>query len=121
MERNMAIKKALDGNNFSGLSNANPDVDPAQKVLWNDLVQGKPELDDSLSTNAKQMKGDMYMKMFKDSTDLDHSCRASGVGYLRCLQENFKDPSTGRKMKCLPTFTTFDACRKTVLDQQATA
>ena len=26
------------------------------EVMWSDLVQGKPELDDSLSSNAKQMK-----------------------------------------------------------------
>ena len=26
------------------------------QVMWSDLVQGKPELDDSLSSNAKQMK-----------------------------------------------------------------
>merc|ERR1711865_165762 len=121
MERNMAIKKALDDNNFSGLSNANPEVDPAQKVLWSDLVHGKPELENSLSSNAKQMKGDMYMKMFKDSTDLDHSCRLPGVGYLRCLQENFKDPSKSRVMKCMPTFTAFDACRSSLLKQQASA
>merc|ERR1712224_152449 len=121
MERNMAIKAALDENNFSGLSNANPHTDPAQKVLWSDLVQGRPELEDSLSTNAKQMKADMYMKMFKDSTDLDHDCRQSGVGYLRCVQENSKDPSQARMMKCLPTFTSFDACRKNILNQQATA
>ena len=25
-------------------------------MMWSDLVQGKPELDDSLSSNAKQMK-----------------------------------------------------------------
>merc|ERR1711904_557945 len=99
MERNIALKKAFDDNNFSGLSMANAGVDPAQKVLWSDLVQSKPDLEDSLSTNAKQMKADMYMKMFKDSTDLDHPCRASGVEYLRCVQENHKDPSKGRVMK----------------------
>eukprot|EP00435_Cladocopium_sp_Y103_P030609 s2896_g7.t1 len=56
MERNMAMKKALDENNFSGLSMANPNIPDAQKVMWSDLVQGKPELEDSLSSNAKQMK-----------------------------------------------------------------
>merc|ERR1712113_3662 len=121
MERNMALKKALDDNNFTGLSIANPSVDPAQKVMWSDLVQGKPELEDSLSANAKQMKADTYMKMFKDSTDLDHSCRPSGVSYLRCVQESFKDPSKSRVMKCMPAFSSFDACRKGLLDQQASA
>merc|ERR1712196_636526 len=99
----------------------NPQVDASQKVLWSDLTKGKPGLEDSLSTNGKQMKSDMYMKMFKDSTDLDHSCRSSGVGCLRCVQENFKDPSKARMMKCMPTFTAFDACRKDILGQQASA
>ena len=30
------------------------------QVMWSDLVTGKPELDDSLSNNAKQMKAEMY-------------------------------------------------------------
>merc|ERR1719343_1729765 len=71
MERNMAIKKALDEGNFTGLSMANADVPDAQKAVWSDLVQGKPELEDSLSVNARQMKAEMYMKTFKDATDLD--------------------------------------------------
>merc|ERR1712151_487481 len=121
MERNMAIKKALDENNFMGLSMANADVPDAQKVLWNDLVQGKPELEDSLSSNAKAMKADMYTKTFKDATDLDHPCRVAGSTYLRCVQDNFKDASKTRQMKCLPMFSTFDACRKGVLQQQSTA
>merc|ERR1719310_2616442 len=121
MERNMAIKKALDENNFTGLSIANPDVPDAQKVLWNDLVQGKPELDDSLSSNAKAMKADMYTKMFKDATDLDHPCRVSGSGYLRCVAENFKEKSKTRQMKCMTDFGAFDACRNGILKQQAQA
>merc|ERR1719217_1797159 len=117
----MALKKALDDSNFTGLSIANPDVDPSQKVLWSDLVQGKPELEDSLSTNAKQMKAEMYMTMFKDSTDLDHPCRLPGTGYLRCLGDNFKDVAKNRAMKCMPLFSEFDACRKACLAQQASA
>jgi len=121
MERNMAVKQALDGSNFSGLSNANAAVDPAQKVLWGDLVHNKPELDDCLSTNGKQMKSDMYMKMFKDSTDLDHPCRLPGTGYLRCLQDNFKDMSKTRSMKCASFFGEFDACRQAMVAQQTQA
>merc|ERR1719223_2442666 len=109
MERNMSIKKALDEGNFTGLSVANASVPAAQRQLWSDLVQGKPELEDSLSANAKQMKSEMYTKMFKDSTDLDHACRIPGSEYLRCLQEHFKEKSQARQMKCLPTFDTFDA------------
>merc|ERR1711948_124201 len=91
MERNMALKKTLDDNNFTGLSMANGSVPDAQKVMWSDLVQGKPELEDSLSTNAKAMKAEMYMNTFKEATDLDHPCRISGSTYLRCVQENFKE------------------------------
>eukprot|EP00929_Paragymnodinium_shiwhaense_P078063 TRINITY_DN4038_c0_g2_i1.p1 TRINITY_DN4038_c0_g2~~TRINITY_DN4038_c0_g2_i1.p1 ORF type:complete len:188 (-),score=79.03 TRINITY_DN4038_c0_g2_i1:114-677(-) len=119
MERNMAIKKALDSNNFTGLSMRNSDVPEAQQVMWADLVKGKPELEDALSANAKAMKVDMYSKMFKDATDLDHPCRVQGSEYLRCLQDNFKDSTKARQMKCMPMFSTFDACRKGLLQQQA--
>mmetsp|Transcript_57006 Transcript_57006/g.176849 ORF Transcript_57006/g.176849 Transcript_57006/m.176849 type:complete len:189 (-) Transcript_57006:41-607(-) len=121
MERNMAIKKALDEGNFTGLSMANSEVPDAQKALWSDLVKGKPELDESLSTNAKAMKADMYLKTFKDSTDLEHPCRVPGSTYLRCVQDNFKEKAQVRQQKCLPSFSTFDACRKGVLQQQAAA
>merc|ERR550532_1800522 len=117
----MAIKKALDGANFTGLSMANADVPEAQKVLWSDLVQGRPELEDTLSNNAKAMKAEMYTKTFKDATDLDHPCRISGSEYLRCVQENYKEKSKARKMKCMSLFKTFDACRSGVLQQQAQA
>merc|ERR1712151_149477 len=121
MERNMAIKKALDENNFTGLSMANASVPDAQKAMWSDLVQGKPELEDSLSGNAKQMKAEMYTKMFKDSTDLEHPCRIPGSEYMQCLQANFKDMTKTRQMKCMSMFSTFDACRKGVMQQQAQA
>merc|ERR1712117_362526 len=121
MERNMAIKKALAEGNFTGLSMANAGVPDAQKAMWSDLVQGKPELEDSLSTNARQMKADMYMSTFKDATDLDHPCRVPGSQYLQCVQSNFKDTSKNRQMKCTSLFSTFDACRKGVMQQQAQA
>merc|ERR1712194_897279 len=121
MERNMAIKKSLDDGNFSGLSLANAEVPHAQRALWSDLVQGKPDLEDTLSANAKQMKADMYLNMFKDSTDLDHPCRVPGSQYLQCVQSNFKDASKTRQMKCMNMFSSFDACRKGVQQQQASA
>lgn len=74
-----------------------------------------------MSTNAKQMKTDMYTKTFKDSTDYDHPCRVPGSQYLQCLQANFKDTAKNRRPKCLATFTTFDACRKGVMQAQASA
>merc|ERR1711937_759400 len=107
MERNMAIKKALDENNFTGLSQANANAPDAQRVMWMDLVQGKPELEDSLSTNAKQMKADMYSTMFKDATDYDHPCRVSGAGYLRCLSDNYKQFSKTRQATCMASFKAF--------------
>merc|ERR1712151_926484 len=117
----MAIKKALDAANFTGLSMANADVPEAQKVMWSDLVQGRPEIEDSLSTNAKAMKAEMYTKMFKDATDLDHPCRVSGSEYLRCVQENCKEKAQPRQMKCQSLFVSFDGCHKNVLQQQAEA
>mmetsp|Transcript_78895 Transcript_78895/g.142299 ORF Transcript_78895/g.142299 Transcript_78895/m.142299 type:complete len:190 (+) Transcript_78895:74-643(+) len=121
MERSMALKKTFDDNNFTGLSMSNFSLPDAQKVMWSDIVQGKPEVEDALSNNAKLMKADMYSKMFKDATDLDHTCRIPGSTYLRCVQDNFKEKSSMRQMKCLPTFDTFDACRKGVMQQQAQA
>ncbi|CAK0857405.1 unnamed protein product [Prorocentrum cordatum] len=112
MERNVAIKKVLDDNNFTGLSINNASTPDEKKVMWSDLVQGKPELEDSLSTNAKQMKAEMYTTMFKDSTDLDHPCRIPGSVYLKCLQDSVKTTEKNRSAKCLPLFGTFDACRR---------
>merc|ERR1712170_4438 len=100
---------------------ANADVPDAQKAMWSDLVQGRPELEDSLSTNAKQMKADMYLKTFKDATDLDHPCRVPGSSYLQCVQSNYKDMSKTRQMRCIEQFGAFDACRKGILQQQAEA
>merc|ERR1719246_216652 len=100
---------------------ANGSVPDSQHAMWSNLVQGKPELEDALSSNAKQMKADMYLKMFKDSTDLDHPCRVPGSQYLQCVQSNFKDASKTRQMKCMQVFSSFDACRKGVQQQQASA
>merc|ERR1712117_925094 len=92
-----------------------------QRAVWHDLVMGKPELEDSLSANGKQMKADMYTKTFKDSTDLDHPCRVPGSQYLQCLQNNFRDVGRTRQMKCMESFGVFDACRKGIIVQQAEA
>merc|ERR1712232_1105920 len=97
MERNIALKKALDEKNFTGLAMANPDVPDAQKVLWSDLVQGKPELEDSLSNNAKAMKADMYTKTFKAATDLDHPCRLLAAHTCGVFRTTTKiSPSLGK-------------------------
>jgi len=121
MERNLALKKTLDSANFTGLSMANSSVPDEQKALWSDLVTGKPEMEDSLSTNAKEMKAGMYLSMFRGATDLDHPCRIPGSAYLRCLQANFSDTNRDRQTKCYSSFSVFDSCRKSLLQQQTSA
>eukprot|EP00450_Noctiluca_scintillans_P010756 CAMPEP_0194488378 /NCGR_PEP_ID=MMETSP0253-20130528/8322_1 /TAXON_ID=2966 /ORGANISM="Noctiluca scintillans" /LENGTH=188 /DNA_ID=CAMNT_0039328731 /DNA_START=91 /DNA_END=657 /DNA_ORIENTATION=- len=121
MERNRAMKTTFDQHNFTGLSMANASVPDANKVLWSDLTKGRPELEDSLSTNAKQFKADMYTKMFQDSTDLDHPCRLEGSSYLRCVQEHLKDPQQKRSRTCMLTFNAFDVCRSGLYSQQERA
>ena len=58
------------------MNNAN--VPNTQRVIWGDLVGGKPELEAGLSDNAKAMKADMYLQTFRNATDLDHVCRVPG-------------------------------------------
>lgn len=111
MERALSIKKALDANNFSGLSMANASVPPMHKVIWGDLVSGKPELEDSLSENARVMKADMYLKTFRNATDLDNICRVPGSVYLRCLRDNAKASPTDRSTSCSTSFAAFNVCR----------
>eukprot|EP00386_Alphamonas_edax_P001859 GDKI01005624.1.p2 GENE.GDKI01005624.1~~GDKI01005624.1.p2 ORF type:complete len:144 (-),score=37.74 GDKI01005624.1:693-1124(-) len=78
MERNIALKKTLDARNTTGLSINNPNLPDAQRVMWTDLVNGRPELEDQLSVDAREMKADKYLQMFKEATDLDHPCRIPG-------------------------------------------
>eukprot|EP00392_Amoebophrya_sp_AT5.2_P011041 g11116.t1 len=82
MERALTVKKALDEKNFTGLSLNNASLPSTQRVIWGDLVCGKPTLDKGLSENARVMKAEMYLKTFKDATDLDHLCRIPGVWAL---------------------------------------
>jgi len=118
MERNATIKKTLDDNGFSGLSMNNPDVTPELRTLWGDLVTGKPSIDESLSSNAKVMKAEMYLTTFQNSTDLDHPCRESGVSYLRCLNDFALEEPTKRSTRCDRFFPAFQACRQKMLQQQ---
>eukprot|EP01068_Selenidium_serpulae_P004018 Selendium_serpulae@DN3386_c0_g1_i1.p2 len=67
------------------------------------------------------MKADMYMKMFRNATDLDHVCRVPGVQYLRCLQDNYNEPQKARSDMCVKSFVPFEACRKGLMLQQETA
>ncbi|KAF4722391.1 hypothetical protein FOZ63_008260, partial [Perkinsus olseni] len=74
MERALAIKKELDDNNFTGLSNNAPeDIPVREKVMWSDIVAGRPSLGgEELSVDAKQRKADTYTRMFDNATDNDH-------------------------------------------------
>uniref|UniRef100_A0A3B0N7Z3 Uncharacterized protein n=1 Tax=Theileria annulata TaxID=5874 RepID=A0A3B0N7Z3_THEAN len=117
-ERSLSIKKLLDDNNFLGLSANNNKVPVTDQVLWHDIVKGKPELEDELSPNAREMKADKYLDIFRRSCDYDNECRLPGSNYFRCLQDNFKTTSSERNELCLTSFNAFDECRKKLLDTQ---
>eukprot|EP00923_Selenidium_pygospionis_P027980 GHVN01050528.1.p1 GENE.GHVN01050528.1~~GHVN01050528.1.p1 ORF type:complete len:195 (+),score=22.52 GHVN01050528.1:105-689(+) len=121
MERNIALRKMLDRHNVMGLSMNNMETPKPERVMWHDIVYGKPELEDSLSLSAREMKSDRYMKTFKTATDLDHVCRIPGVTYFRCLHDNFKKTKVEREIACGQSFNSFDSCRKGIVMQQDTA
>ncbi|KAF8820424.1 putative myosin heavy chain [Cardiosporidium cionae] len=121
LERNISLKKLFDRYNFTGLSMNNSEVPDVQRILWNDLVLGKPELEDELKVDAREMKADMYTRMFKNATDLENPCRIPGVTYLRCLQENVEDNEEMRSKKCMESFSSFVACRDSLLRQNSAA
>eukprot|EP00397_Hematodinium_sp_SG-2012_P064581 GEMP01091639.1.p1 GENE.GEMP01091639.1~~GEMP01091639.1.p1 ORF type:complete len:186 (+),score=55.45 GEMP01091639.1:242-799(+) len=118
-ERHLAIKQQLDQENFSGLSLNNNAVPAEQTTLFGDLVHGKPTLEESLSTNARVMKAELYLKTFHNATDLEHPCRIPGSSFLRCLGDNALGTSASRDAKCGNYFSAFDSCRKGLLSQQA--
>ena len=121
MERNIGIKEQLDASNMTGLSMNNSAVPKEKMALWHDLTRGTPDLEDSLSTNAKEMKADMYLSLFDQSTDMNHDCKVPGTAYLSCLKSNFGESASSRAPKCSASFNVFDACRKSLLQQQAAA
>ena len=114
MERALAIKKELDENNFSGLSLNNPDIPPREASMWRDLVIGRPAVEAGLSADAASRKIEMYTNMFDQATDGDHPCRAPGMTFLACIDNNRTDP-------CSTAFTQFDACRASILTAQKSA
>ncbi|ORM40511.1 uncharacterized protein BXIN_2140 [Babesia sp. Xinjiang] len=117
-ERAMSIKKLLDDNNFLGLACNNDTPDVVDRVMWSDIVKGRPELEDTLSVNAREMKADMYMDIFTRSCDLDHVCRLPGSKYFQCLQQNFAVDRNTRSGRCESAFEAFDTCRKGLQLQQ---
>jgi len=118
MERNLAIKNQLQTNNFTGFSMNTPDLPDTEKVLWGDLVTGKPNFSGLDSADGREMKSDMYMNMFKGATDFDNLCRTPGVAYLRCMKSS---APKGNIDGCNSAFNIFDACRKGLQQQQSAA
>ena len=56
MERNLGLHKHLvENNNFSGVNvkNMREGLPLTHRVLWRDLVEGKPKLESELSSDAK--------------------------------------------------------------------
>ncbi|KAK2197542.1 hypothetical protein BdWA1_000544 [Babesia duncani] len=128
-ERSMSIKKLLDEENFLGLGCNNEKVPLKDRILWNDIINGRPKLEDSLSVNAREMKADVYMDMFTRGCNLDNKCRLTGLDFtlvcshagsrfFRCLQENFALDSQTRDKKCNDDFLQFDSCRQELKNQQ---
>lgn len=119
MELNYSLKQLFDNYNFLGLS-INNNVNIKDKMLWYDIVNGKPEIDDdNLSLDAKEYKIDSYINIWNKSTTLDNPCRLVGSVYFRCLKDNFKLNKIDREYKCLHSFMNFNNCRKALKLQQA--
>lgn len=118
MELNYSLKKLFDDYNFIGLS-INNSVNLKDKMLWYDIVNGKPEVEDHLSMDAKEYKVDTYMNIWNKSTTLDNPCRLVGSTYFKCLKNNYQTTQTEREYKCTHEFINFSNCRKALKAQQA--
>ncbi|CRG96818.1 conserved Plasmodium protein, unknown function [Plasmodium gallinaceum] len=118
MELNYSLKKLFDNYNFVGLS-INNNINLKDKMLWYDIVNGKPELEDNLSIDAKEYKADQYNNMWNKSTTVDNPCRLVGSIYFRCLKNNYQLNKADREYKCLHSFINFNNCRKALKLQQA--
>ncbi|KEG01886.1 hypothetical protein YYE_03405 [Plasmodium vinckei vinckei] len=118
MELNYSLKKLFDNYNFVGLS-INRNIDMKDKMMWYDMVNGKPELEDTLSIDAKEYKSDQYIDMWNSSTTVDNPCRLVGSIYFRCLKNNYTLNQADREHKCIHSFMNFNNCRKALKLQQA--
>ncbi|CAD2103170.1 hypothetical protein YYG_02809 [Plasmodium vinckei petteri] len=118
MELNYSLKKLFDNYNFVGLS-INRNIDMKDKMMWYDMVNGKPELEDTLSIDAKEYKCDQYIDMWNSSTTVDNPCRLVGSIYFRCLKNNYTLNQADREHKCIHSFMNFNNCRKALKLQQA--
>ncbi|CRG99482.1 conserved Plasmodium protein, unknown function [Plasmodium relictum] len=118
MELNYSLKKLFDNYNFVGLS-INNNINLKDKMMWYDIVNGKPEIEDNLSIDAREYKADYYNNMWNKSTTVDNPCRLVGSIYFRCLKNNYQLNKLDREYKCLHSFINFNNCRKALKLQQA--
>ncbi|KYO00253.1 hypothetical protein PGSY75_0927100 [Plasmodium gaboni] len=118
MEINYSLKKLFDSYNFVGLS-INNNINLKDKMLWYDIVNGKPELEDTLSMDAKEYKADQYLYLWNKSTTVDNACRLVGSIYFRCLKNNYQLKQSEREHNCIQNFINFNNCRKALKLQQA--
>eukprot|EP00745_Piridium_sociabile_P027050 TRINITY_DN43479_c0_g1_i1.p1 TRINITY_DN43479_c0_g1~~TRINITY_DN43479_c0_g1_i1.p1 ORF type:complete len:199 (-),score=15.34 TRINITY_DN43479_c0_g1_i1:456-1052(-) len=118
LAKNAGMEETLRENNTVGLRAVAGKMTVTARAIWQDLVMGKPELEPALSVHARELKADMYMRIYKDSTTVEHPCRVPGVEYLRCLQESYRDDEQLRRKRCLKPFTVFSGCRSALHMQQ---
>ncbi|PFH33209.1 putative myosin heavy chain [Besnoitia besnoiti] len=120
-DRNIGMFNLFRHHNFVGFSINNAQISDGERVMWTELVNGKPDLEDSLSIDAREMKVDMYTRIFRQAADLENPCRIPGTAYLRCLRDTISETQNVRTSTCLNAFSSFDACRKGLMQQQAAA
>ncbi|GAW80334.1 hypothetical protein, conserved [Plasmodium gonderi] len=118
MELNYSLNNIFSNYNIVGLS-INKNIDPKEKMLWYDIVNGKPELEDTLSLDAKEYKADLYNNMWNNSTTVDNPCRLVGSIFFRCLKSNYHLKESEREGTCIHSFMNFNNCRKALKLQQA--
>ncbi|CAG9480647.1 conserved Plasmodium protein, unknown function [Plasmodium vivax] len=118
MELNYSLHNLFTNYNIVGLS-INKKIDLKEKMLWHDIVNGKPTLEDTLSLDAKEYKADVYRKMWENSTTTDNPCRLVGSIFFRCLKGNYQLTEQEREGTCMHSFLNFTHCRKALKLQQA--
>ncbi|EUD68093.1 hypothetical protein C922_01705 [Plasmodium inui San Antonio 1] len=118
MELNYSLHNLFSNYNIVGLS-INKNIDVKEKMLWHDIVNGKPTLEDTLSLDAKEYKADMYSKIWENSTTTENPCRLVGSIFFRCLKNNYHLMEEEREGTCMHSFVNFTNCRKALKLQQA--
>ncbi len=111
MERSAHIHSILQQNGFRGLSSTHGST--KEQIMWNDIVNGKPHIDSTLSADAQLRKADTYTEIFDGATDNDHPCRGSGMTFFRCLSNN-----TSANSSCDSQWSDFSKCRDSLKSEQ---